>query len=483
MSAQYVNNHRLTTANVHRLEGKTEKLTRLSRYAEPDVEEDDLFGEEAGDRLGKGIKKQPVRPDTFSQSSPSRSASDYAESDTDLTDFAEGLELDNDLDLMAKFDAVKREAQKRAQFDDSQREEAQRPFVDKEESNWDVFYYKADDGSFKQVDDLMLNDPRRFHKSVVINSTTPKLRSSQSSYRLSSPTKDQQLRLRAKQSMPNFQERTSPSRLRKSSSSLFDFRSSTRKYPLLVDEDGIGTLEVPQFRKSVRHRVSFQDRDGFEDDTITVHTQVRPPHASRPDLSRFQETGYQTLRPQSSKKFSKIRLIRQLNQPSVDTPKAASGMHYNPVLQTWEGNEAELRRFDSIRPDMRTIRNTKTRGQQKPPQNVGGMRFDQQNLRWVQDGAYQDDPFEGIDDIPEAGERQWSQTTTASSAVLDPEDPFLQSVQSANNCFRINSEQLRSFANEEHKWIKKVQNWFPVGSEDDSYLYELRNFVIQSQRK
>lgn len=103
----------------------------------------------------------------------------------------------------------------------------------------------------------------------------------------------------------------------------------------------------------------------------------------------------------SNKKSSRRpRLIQQLTPPVSTTIKGYNeDMHFNVKTCTWEGNNDDLKRFETIN------NNTKAPGliafiSSNEIKVVGDMVFDPSRMCWINiNGNDEDDPFANIDDV------------------------------------------------------------------------------------
>ena len=188
------------------------------------------------------------------------------------------------------------------------------------------------------------------------------------------------------------------------------------------------------------------------------------------------------------------------------------------------------------------LESLKLRSGQQRSEVVGNMVFDEKNLRWVSLSGEPPDPFAKIDDSTtlfsnkKNAHPSTSQTPHKKSAKITPGDtlpntrsshhtfntynPRLRNDNSngddsnvssfsgeenINPTFCINSELLEHFYHEENRWNKKVAGWFLLSGQseedisvesrqtssnmslvdrnDESYMYEIRNIVLNSTRR
>ena len=188
------------------------------------------------------------------------------------------------------------------------------------------------------------------------------------------------------------------------------------------------------------------------------------------------------------------------------------------------------------------LESIKLRSGQKRSEVVGNMVFDEENLRWVSLSGEKPDPFAKIDDTTtlfssrKSAYPSASQTSPKKNAKIpsdsalpysrsshhtfnsynprlrkdssDGDDSNLSSFSGEGNIspiFCINSELLEHFYHEENRWNKKVAGWFLLSGQseeessvefrqasnnmslvdrnDESYMYEIRNIVLNSTRR
>ncbi|CDO91887.1 unnamed protein product [Kluyveromyces dobzhanskii CBS 2104] len=247
----------------------------------------------------------------------------------------------------------------------------------------------------------------------------------------------------------------------------------------------------------------------------------------------------------SSKRVrARLKTIRQ--EIDLNTPMKRGKMKYNPREKRWDGNEDILRSFDNIENvDRRAfiIKNKRSRSPLKGSSSnqalgsgataatsnsqhgkiVGKMKFDEQNLRWLRVDGAEEDPFQGITDLPPRSQssptknvkfqtRDHPGNSLRSQSQLpfirdDHGNRFISSEStrfhslttnpSTDPTYHITSKQLEKFYHEENKWSRKIGSWFILGDKsrdtgsadqshtnlnDRSYMYEIRNMVISSAR-
>lgn len=212
------------------------------------------------------------------------------------------------------------------------------------------------------------------------------------------------------------------------------------------------------------------------------------------------------------KKVDKIQQKPHLIKPmgaDLNRPKSEKGMHYNPLLFRWEGNENALAPFDV--PDFHPrVASPIAQGQASPGtkanlalisnvgsnvtgvQVVGGMVFDPSQMRWLKlaenaDGSAaglrsgsvqieeEEDVFAGLEDLKEEDETR-SRSGTLHSMMGGPHskrDSFGEADGGHSSGdewglseeFDVGPEFVRRQRNEEERWRRKVEKWLRHGDE------------------
>ena len=185
----------------------------------------------------------------------------------------------------------------------------------------------------------------------------------------------------------------------------------------------------------------------------------------------------------SSKRTSKAPQKPQLIKPlgnAVSSAKSIKGMHYNPQLFRWEGNENALAPFDvpafhppgspkhgSSISKPALIANV---GSVKGVQVVGGMIFDPERMCWLKMGPAQhtkgvsgaasislateddDDPFAGIEALEDETKSKVGVTSTG--VFIDN-----SSDEEVGEEFDVGPSFVRRQEKEEEKWKRKLGSW------------------------
>lgn len=206
-------------------------------------------------------------------------------------------------------------------------------------------------------------------------------------------------------------------------------------------------------------------------------------------------------RAPARKPQAKPHLIKPMgNITTLAKENAANGMVYNPRTFRWEGNEKDLRAFDV--PEHRTpprpalITKVNQSGSKMGIQVVGGMVFDPSRMCWLkvdEDPDDEDDPFEGLDDLPEDimsidGQSAAGVHTTSNSVVMSGVGgPFGAASRISGGFgefvvgeeFDVGPEFLRRQREEEDRWRKGTEGWITP----DAAKRENRYLILQAETR
>ena len=191
-------------------------------------------------------------------------------------------------------------------------------------------------------------------------------------------------------------------------------------------------------------------------------------------------------------------LIKPLNN-FLGQEKDDKGMHWNPALCRWEGNEKALVPFDVL-PSPKPCVSPATKpalianvGSVKGVQVVGGMVFDPQRMCWLKMAPNsgrgrsesatisltteddEEDPFAGLDDLVD--ETRNKQTDHTSKGMAGSDDEWMVGEE-----FDVGPEFVRRQKNEEEKWKRRLQGWKGLLVEPDIWRRErwaIRDLVRQ----
>ncbi|MCJ1374961.1 hypothetical protein MMC20_006194 [Loxospora ochrophaea] len=210
----------------------------------------------------------------------------------------------------------------------------------------------------------------------------------------------------------------------------------------------------------------------------------------------------------SNKPPQKPFLIKAIGN-GANTAKSVNGMHWNPQLFRWEGNENALVPFDVPIPTPGSPKASSTGngnmskpalianvGSTKGVQVVGGMVFDPQRMCWLKMGPgsgtigrgrsdtiesseamEEEDVFAGLDDLEDktTGGGEWSEGGPKESGLTDSE--WLVGEE-----FDVGPEFVKRQRAEEEKWRRKVEGWVGEGRkerENDDWRWAIRGLIAK----
>ncbi|MCJ1259598.1 hypothetical protein MMC24_007437 [Lignoscripta atroalba] len=205
-------------------------------------------------------------------------------------------------------------------------------------------------------------------------------------------------------------------------------------------------------------------------------------------------------------------LIKPLGD-TVNTAKSIKGMHWNPQLFRWEGNENALAPFDAPLPLPGSPKSGSGGGAAGKPalianvgstkgvQVVGGMVFDPQRMCWLkmaptlnshgrsESGGMspdafaeeEDDPFAGLDDLDDGKDKRSEAGLTGGEGSAGKEGGGLANDEwLVGEEFDVGPEFVRRQRAEEEKWRRKVEGWVGEGARDregDNWRWAIRGLV------
>ncbi|MCJ1407866.1 hypothetical protein MMC19_001937 [Ptychographa xylographoides] len=302
-----------------------------------------------------------------------------------------------------------------------------------------------------------------------------------------------------------------------STASLGRADASGPQTPLSPQKSG---SQVPSFaRETAASRTAREQRVGSRPLQAhhNHHTATEPTTPLAP-MNMNWKARVDARQPNSPRHNSK-RLLKAQQKPhlitplgnGVNEPKTVNGMHYNPQLLRWEGNENAIAHFDV--PLSSNAGSPKIKGlciQTKPAlianvgsvkgvQVVGGMVFDPQRMCWLKIGPKvsntslsrsesggmspateddEEDVFAGLDDLDD-GERK--------SAAVDgkgkKEGNLADEEWLVGEEFDVGPEFVRRQRAEEEKWRRKVEGWVGEGvgrDEGDEWKWAIRSLALSS---
>ncbi|KAG5361689.1 Protein byr4 [Yarrowia sp. C11] len=176
----------------------------------------------------------------------------------------------------------------------------------------------------------------------------------------------------------------------------------------------------------------------------------------------WQREGGGKAKVRESRFRSKLGLIKPLG--NTYTPPPNSNMSFNPTTMMWEGNDVDLKRFESAKPALLAFKST------KGAQVVGNMYFDPVKLCW-KSMEVDIDELEGLDDLEEEPTSIGFGGRGFSGAADGRE-------------FELSDEFVSKLKHQEERWNRKTSGWFEVGAKfDRDYLWDLRKLITNTAKK
>ncbi|KAG5354679.1 Protein byr4 [Yarrowia sp. B02] len=170
-----------------------------------------------------------------------------------------------------------------------------------------------------------------------------------------------------------------------------------------------------------------------------------------------------TVKPREPRFRAKRGLIKPLGNHM--TPTTKSGMSFNPTTMRWEGNDVDLKRFESTKPALLAFKST------KGAQVVGNMYFDPVKLCW-KSMEVDIDELEGLDDLEEEPSSGVGFGGRGFSGAADGHE------------FDLSDEFVAKLKHQEERWNRKTSGWFEVGTKfDRDYLWDIRRLITNSSKK
>lgn len=245
-------------------------------------------------------------------------------------------------------------------------------------------------------------------------------------------------------------------------------------------------------------------------------------------LNKFQESDLVAKEAKKSQyhkqQTSTVGLLRYLNNNTVVTiPVIPTNMNmkFNASSLTWEGNEIDLLRFENLqKPSLITLHDVKGKSKDTynnviPQLDNNNMKFDSENLRWVNINEENESIFNEIPDLEDNSKNNYvsyrlSSPPKLKNVVQQLQSPmkrrgfsqFTQrtlstntdtsgSIEPEHNEFFISEKLLERFMKEEIKIARKINHWFRVDEIYDyknpssninlDYYWEIRKMVIDTE--
>ncbi|MCJ1323368.1 hypothetical protein MMC10_000028 [Thelotrema lepadinum] len=280
-------------------------------------------------------------------------------------------------------------------------------------------------------------------------------------------------------------------------------RSNTTSRPKLYSIPNLSSTSIARSETTPRQPLSPQKNDyslpSFARSTAAsrlareqrLGQSVPQPHR-QPSVPEFKEapmTNWKAVvnakpitSPRHTKRTSKHPKKPQLIKPlgnSATENKIVNGMHWNPQLFRWEGNENALAPFDVPSSPRRAGPSPMNKpalianpGSVKGVQVVGGMVFDPEKMRWLKIAPQsrgrsesgvasitteddEDDPFAGIDDLEDETKSRTGHGLHGKASMSD-EEPMV------GEEFDVGPDFVRRQEKEEDKWRRKLQGWTKI---------------------
>lgn len=214
----------------------------------------------------------------------------------------------------------------------------------------------------------------------------------------------------------------------------------------------------------------------FNDEQLRTPRKVTRSIPKKPSLKAYQDQDLHV-----PTKPRKPRLIHKTSRQL--TSQEQNGMRLNPETGVWEGNDLDLHRFQSEDRLPKLIQPGEIPNREAAA--LGGMQFDSKNLCWVMpSGRYEDDPFEGLDDLPttsSSGPRSLTASTASTASVASsvgrPEN-------SDSDVFTLSTNEIKAWEREDLRFMRKFGSWVKLSTEshaefgsDANDLYYLLRMV------
>ncbi|KAF3986402.1 hypothetical protein FT663_04545 [Candidozyma haemuli var. vulneris] len=314
-------------------------------------------------------------------------------------------------------------------------------------------------------------------------------------------------------SMPNFPKSLESSRPTKYKSSM-DLAAFTRKdHPVFNSSNEI--------IKRLNRMPSFHNQTGRSepknDDEINRDMELRKKELLEKYMEITEKQKKLNTSPQRNKTASReptnkrkgVGLVKFLNnQDNAPAVNPNNKMKYNPMHKLWEGNEHDLMRFEepeSDHPGRKPGLIRKQDFQQRTEKIQGNMRYDAENLRWVNtedddkenEKIFEDVPDLEPNDIPQYTRpdlnfdihgRGVSTFTQRTVSTTSSDRSSALGRQNVGNEFQLSTKNLSRFEKEEAKIKRKTHNWFAPKEQyrlnkertfSGDYFWEIRKMVCE----
>lgn len=251
-----------------------------------------------------------------------------------------------------------------------------------------------------------------------------------------------------------------------------------------------------------------------------------PNKAKQSYLNKFQESDLlekeATKNRHPNQQTSSVGLLRYLNNNTIVTIPvipANINMKYNSASLNWEGNDIDLLRFENLhKPSLITLDDVTIKAKDTYnnvfPKDTNNMKFDKENLRWINANEDDESVFNEIPDLEDnSNKKRISYKLSSPPKIKNPihelqspmnmrgSSQFTQRSLSTNTDksddeieddeFQIPDKLLERFMKEEMKITRKINHWFrvdeiydyakPTRNSNLDYYWEIRKMVIDTE--
>lgn len=434
---------------------------------------------------------------TLSSRTPSSIHSQYSESDTENSDYAAdfddfGDNTNSRVNLLQNFQRKQTEARRRAEDEKKMHLSRNNQAVNKyNQYNLKLSQNYIESNNAYNIDDIT-NDEDFENLNVIDPSKLYRFRTN------SSP-----ISLTKKKSLPVMKMATgfngSPKKIKKYYSTI-DMNSNLDKilpgsYPSSYTGPELDRLNELDNIDDFDLTITLSDYNKLKKKSqkIDFNKYAEIPSQHQHGYKKESRAQYQQynndLNSQTSRltREGKIRLIKSLGKPKVRKVMPAhiyGEIVYDPKLKKWCGNEDDLLRFDTVYPKLQLIPK-----KDSLPQIIGNMVYDDKKLRWVSvTGNYEDDPFgadfdstvnqENDKGMPKSNVFRGGIPRGVSTKLIPSSSSIADNIKKSEY-YKVTPEMYKQWKSEESRWIRKVNNWFPVDDDIHRFKYELKIFLNQ----
>lgn len=311
--------------------------------------------------------------------------------------------------------------------------------------------------------------------------------------------------------MPNFPKSLEPSRPTKFKSTMDLNGASRSNHPLFNDDNDIikRLNRMPSFHQ--------QSKPQKNDDEINRDMELRKKELLEKYMEITERQKKLNTSPKKNKNFTRdsaskrrgVGLVKFLNQGNnVPAVNANGKMKYNHANQRWEGNEHDLVRFEEYENQQQAKKPGLIRKQDfqtRMEEVQGNMRYDAENLRWIntdEDDMENERIFEDLPDLEPNDIPQYSQpqfnfdiqgrgvSTFTQRTILTTSSDRSSAIgrQNVEAEFQLLARNLSRFEKEEAKIRRKTHTWFAPKEQyrlnrhnkfTGDYFWEIRKMVCE----